>query len=310
MHARSTRTLLALLSCVLAGSAWAATSSSYSLQGAGLDPAGGGSASSQYSIQSCIGTPVVGSSGSTSYALQAGCPVLASVSIAGAVNGVCGTPAASVFAPVSADLCQSGTPSAVTAGNPWRWSCSGQNGGSTQACSSDNATTTTGSGAAWAQLGGVSGWVVDPANTGFVSISPPAPPGYSFPHGHFKVRLTQGPAGSSATVTITYPTPLPANTVYWKYGPTAGNPTPHWYIFDHAVINGNTVTLTLTDGANGDTDLLANAIITDPGGPGVPDASAMGIPALSEWALILLVSLLTLTVYTKRRSWRLVSHRS
>lgn len=74
----------------------------------------------------------------------------------------------------------------------------------------------------------------------------------------------------------------------YKYGPTKAQPTPHWYDFSsHATVSGNTITLTLTDGADGDSDLSANGSISDPGGPVLPgDVSA--IPTLSQWALLLL----------------------
>lgn len=66
-------------------------------------------------------------------------------------------------------------------------------------------------------------------------------------------------------------------------------PTDHWYIYSNAVISGNTVTLTLTDNADGDAAYSINQFITDPGGPGAPAAS---IPTLSEWGLLLLAGLL------------------
>src|ERR1019366_109140 len=99
--------------------------------------------------------------------------------------------------------------------------------------------------------------------------SPPnLPAGFSFPQGLFDFVLNTGTAGSAATITITYPSALPAGAVYWKYGPSpagyncsgAGCADAHWYQFP-AVIAGNTVTLTITDGALGDDDLTANGII-------------------------------------------------
>jgi hypothetical protein len=57
-----------------------------------------------------------------------------------------------------------------------------------------------------------------------------------------------------------------------------------------AVISGNTVTFSITDGGLGDDDLPANGVIVDQGGPGVPSITA--IPTLSEWALAFLALLL------------------
>jgi hypothetical protein len=59
------------------------------------------------------------------------------------------------------------------------------------------------------------------------------------------------------------------------------------------------VTLTLTDGGAGDNDLAANNTIVDPGGPALvtPDP----IPTLSEWAMILLASLMGMFAYSRMR---------
>ena len=212
-----------------------------------------------------------------------------------AVNGACGTVAATAFAP-SSGLCTSGTASAVASGSPWTWSCTGSGGGTTASCSAPNASTATSSGTGRAVVEATNGWVVDAANSGFVSTgslsgAPALPPGVTFPHGLMNLRLITGNAGTAATVTITYPTALPAGTVYWKYGRTASNTTAHWYQFAGAAIAGNTITLTLTDGADGDDDMTANRVISDPGGPGVPETA---IPTLSEWGLIMLAGLMGL----------------
>ena len=117
----------------------------------------------------------------------------------------------------------------------------------------------------------------------------------TFPHGLLNLRLVTGSAGTAATVVITCPSALPAGTVYWKYGRTASNTTAHWYQFAGAAIAGNTITLTLTDGADGDDDMTANSVISDPGGPGVPEGSAAtSIPTLSEWGVIILSGLMAL----------------
>lgn len=113
--------------------------------------------------------------------------------------------------------------------------------------------------------------------------------------GLFDLVAVSGVPGSSFTVKLTYPTPLPPGTQYWKFGPTLSNATPHWYAYPGAVISGNTITLTVVDGQQGDDDLQANAIILDPGGPALLAAAAGGataIPSLSEWGRIVLVLLM------------------
>jgi hypothetical protein len=70
----------------------------------------------------------------------------------------------------------------------------------------------------------------------------------------------------SITVTLTYPSALPAGTVFAKYGPTADNPLPHWYIHPSNV-NGNAISFTIVDGDIGDDDMSWNGSITDMGGP-------------------------------------------
>jgi hypothetical protein len=120
-----------------------------------------------------------------------------------------------------------------------------------------------------------------------------APGGVDFPHGLFDFTLTGCTPASAVTLTITYPSALPAGTNYWKYGPVAGNPAPHWYTLP-STIAGAVVTITITDGGLGDDDLTANGTIVDQGGPGNPGppGTATAIPTLGEWALILLALLL------------------
>jgi hypothetical protein len=109
--------------------------------------------------------------------------------------------------------------------------------------------------------------------------------------------------GAAVSFMLTFPVALAPGTVLYKFGPTAGNKTPHWY--DFATQGGvvefppaapNTVVLTITDGSVGDADLQANGVIVDPAGPGVPPES---IPTLAEWAVLLLA--LALLVLGARR---------
>jgi len=123
--------------------------------------------------------------------------------------------------------------------------------------------------------------------------SPPGPAPAAFPHGLFDFALGGCTAASTITMTITYPSALPAGTQYWKYGPTPGPVAAHWYVLP-ATITGNTVVFTITDGGLGDDDLLANGTIVDQGGPGNPGppGSATAIPTLSQWVMALMALLL------------------
>jgi uncharacterized repeat protein (TIGR02543 family) len=123
------------------------------------------------------------------------------------------------------------------------------------------------------------------------AASPPAgsaPHGISFPEGLFDFIASGCTPGSTLNFTITYPQPLPPGTEYWKYGPTSTDTTPHWYVLP-AVISGNVVTFSITDGGLGDDDLAPNGAIVDQGGPG---ALITPVPALSEWMFALLALLL------------------
>jgi len=67
---------------------------------------------------------------------------------------------------------------------------------------------------------------------------------------------------------------------YFKYGPTPDNPVDHLYEFLYdeasgtgAEFNDNEIILHFVDGGRGDSDLMANGVITDPGAPAVFAAS-------------------------------------
>lgn len=150
----------------------------------------------------------------------------------------------------------------------------------------------TGSGPVNVQLaggGGSCGFV----RSAFVSADtfPATPVETDFPHGLFDFELSGCDAGSAVTLTVTYPTPLPAGAQYWKFGPTADNTAPHWYVMP-ASINGTEVSFTITDGGTGDGDLTANGSIVDPGGPGLFAAPIAPIPSLHAWGIALLITML------------------
>lgn len=140
--------------------------------------------------------------------------------------------------------------------------------------------------------------LVNPAFVPVASIGVALPAGIQIPYDLFQFTATG--CGNSVSLSLTYPAALPANASYWKFGPTAGQPA-HWYALP-ATVNGNTLTVTLTDGGAGDSDLQANGSIVDPGGAGYAVAD---IPTIDErWlaVLALLVASLGAAVLRQRRS--------
>ncbi|MFW6147106.1 MAG: choice-of-anchor U domain-containing protein [Thermodesulfobacteriota bacterium] len=62
---------------------------------------------------------------------------------------------------------------------------------------------------------------------------------------------------------------------YYKYGPTPSDTTDHWYEFLYdgktgAEIDENIVTLHFVDGKRGDDNPIADGIVIDEGGLGLP----------------------------------------
>ena len=147
-------------------------------------------------------------------------------------------------------------------------------------------------------------WNLDAAQSlTAASVGAALPQGVILPHGAVSLRLTDGTAGNSSTIVLSYPFELPAGARYYKYGPTADNPTDHWYAYPGAVISGNTITLTLTDGGAGDSDLSVNGIIDDPGGPAWISApgNVTAIPTLPQWAMMLLAGIMGMLALSRMR---------
>jgi hypothetical protein len=129
--------------------------------------------------------------------------------------------------------------------------------------------------------------------------SPATAPPVAMPFGLLDFTLLACTAGSTVTLTVTYPTAIPAGAAYYKFGPTPSDASPHWYVLP-GTLAGNTATFTITDGALGDDDLAANGSILDQGGPGGGGGAGGGgggsgvraIPTLSDAALVVLALLL------------------
>ena len=116
-------------------------------------------------------------------------------------------------------------------------------------------------------------------NVGAVgNLTPPEP--VDFPIGFFDFTT------DADTVEITIPAGVVVNS-WWKFGPTPGDPTDHFYQFPEfdgtlgaeILANQNKIILHFVDGQLGDDDLQVNGQITDPGGPG------FAIPAVVPAAL-------------------------
>lgn len=247
----------------------------------------------------CV-TPVA--SAGTSPGAEA-CSRATSAVVAAPVNAVCGT-AANTAASIlpSSNRCTAGTAVQVSSSQgQYSWTCFGTGGGTNASCSAPWATNAgTGSGSLSATG---NGWTVSSASFAATpSVTPPA--GVTFPNGLLDLRLSTGTSGTDATVVVQYTTAVPAGAVYMKYGKTQANQTDHWYELpaNRAVFSQDrmSVTLTLTDGGAGDHDLLANGTIVDPGGPALVAAPA-AIPTLSEWAMMLMASLMGLFAFTRIR---------
>jgi hypothetical protein len=107
----------------------------------------------------------------------------------------------------------------------------------------------------------------------------------SFPQGFFAFGVDGLAAGDSITVTLILHDGLVPDG-YWKYGPTPGQPTAHWYSFllngstgaTGATMDGSTVVLRFTDGGRGDSDLSIDGQVADPGGPTVLNRHYIYLP--------------------------------
>jgi len=130
-------------------------------------------------------------------------------------------------------------------------------------------------------------------------------PVVEFPHGLFGFNITGLTPGQNVTLIITFPSDIPTTAQYWKYGPNGSidNPQPErWYPIPMGSNDGdNIITIKLTDGGVGDDDGIANGVIVDQGGPGIPTAVA-AVPTLTPFGIIVLAGLLAVVaVSTIRR---------
>jgi hypothetical protein len=93
------------------------------------------------------------------------------------------------------------------------------------------------------------------------------PAGYHFKDGIVSYNITGIPVGGTINVVITFPSGIPEGGKTYKVNKDG------FYEFTKVSINGDTVTLTLTDGGDGDHDGVADGNISDPIGIGAPTVS-------------------------------------
>jgi hypothetical protein len=136
-------------------------------------------------------------------------------------------------------------------------------------------------------------------------------PDLEFPHGFFSFDITLPGNHTTAIVTMTFPSPLPVGTQYWKYHESEG-----W--IDVTSLLGdddgdNVLTLTLTDGGLGDDDGVQNGVIVDQGAPGFPAAPVGGeaypvnkLAILAPWIVLglVLVAVAAFVVVRRRQAAR------
>ena len=96
------------------------------------------------------------------------------------------------------------------------------------------------------------------------------PDGYKFKYGLCSFNITGLASGQIVTVTLTFPNALSDSAEYFM------NDGSGFEAFANATTSGQTVSLTLQDGGDGDTDGLANGTIVDPGGVAVLSSSSGG----------------------------------
>lgn len=114
-----------------------------------------------------------------------------------------------------------------------------------------------------------------------------------FPHGFFSFNITGLNLGQTVNVTIALPLNLSTSAQYWKHGRTFDNPTPHCYQIPFGSNDGdNVITIQLQDGGIGDDDGIANGVIVDQGGPGLPNTLAK-VPVLNPAGLVALAGALS-----------------
>jgi hypothetical protein len=99
--------------------------------------------------------------------------------------------------------------------------------------------------------------------------------GFEFVDGMVNYTVEGVTPGGTITVKITFPSGIPIGSKVYKADGKG------FLEFPGVVVNGSTVTMTLTDGGAGDADGQANGVIVDPVGVAVSTATGGGTIDLS-----------------------------
>lgn len=230
-----------------------------------------------------------------------------------AVSGVCG-PAdgtATLTPPASGDLCAAGTARDIYLLNGRHvWTCTGNSLGSDASCGAPGADAGGVGGSGSVALSLTSGEGCTVASAGLVEPPGGGPGGVVMPYGAIEFTLT-GCTGESATMKVAYSGSvvdprLSCQSCHGsggEAGVTPGEEAGYYKYLDGAwarvpaTLAGHWVVLTIEDNGPHDTDPV-DGIIRDPGGLGI--RSAVVVPTLSQWALLLLAALLA-ALGTRRR---------
>jgi photosystem II stability/assembly factor-like uncharacterized protein len=120
---------------------------------------------------------------------------------------------------------------------------------------------------------------VAPAGTQMADVTASEPPDGApvvFPYGMFGFAVTDLEVGAEIEVVVHVDDDVLSIYDYYKFGPELGDFVPHWYLFNYDPVSNtgaefdtetNQIILHFVDGQRGDSDLMANGMIAEPGGP-------------------------------------------
>jgi len=95
------------------------------------------------------------------------------------------------------------------------------------------------------------------------------PEGFAFPDGMVAFRLAGVPVGGTVRIDVTFPNGIPEGSKVYKTDALG------FHEYTDIAVDGNTVTLLLTDGGAGDSDGRQNGMIDDPVGIATPVAASV-----------------------------------
>ena len=119
------------------------------------------------------------------------------------------------------------------------------------------------------------------------------PPGVTPVQSGFQFSSNFCAAGAVLTITVNYPSPLPAGATLFKYGPPSPGGSSAWFALPGAALSldRRSFTYTITDNGVGDTNPSAG-YISDPVLPVI--VAPIQVPSVNPWGQMLLAGLLAL----------------